>query len=132
MIFENSSLKTLIITNFILSIFSIVLILIFISFWAWTRIQNVRKELRSGKDNSIFPIADKCSLTTGDNSHNNKIEDNGNIFITPVSVSVSPSSLLAKSLTSADFVAKSLLDKKVFAASGQVYKSPSVGLKDLI
>lgn len=123
MIFQNSTLKTLILTNFILTIFLISLILFFMSFWFWTRVQNVRKELRSGKDNSIFPIiSDKPTNLASDKSVKRE----------PTPPSVSPSSCLAQSLTSADFVAKSLLDKKVFAASGHVYKSPSAGLKDLI
>ena len=110
------------------------------SFWFWTRIQNIRRELRNGKNNSIFPIADKtnndlCDKNGSSNGSSGSREGSGNRgdsddFVTPKSVS--PSSLLTKSFTSADFVAKSLLDKKVFAASGQVCKSPSSGLKDLI
>ena len=106
------------------------------SFWFWTRIQNIRRELRNGKNNSIFPIADKTNNDNSDkNDSNGSSGSSGNRgesedFVTPKSVS--PSSLLTKSFTSADFVAKSLLDKKVFVASGQVCKSPSSGLKDLI
>lgn len=104
------------------------------SFWFWSRIKNIRRELLDGKNNSIFPIADKPNDnrdSTSNKDDNKGDRGDGDNIIT--SKSVSPSSLLSKSFTSADFVAKTLLDKKVFAASGQICKSsPSSGLKDLI
>lgn len=113
------SLQTLLITNFILSLLSLSAVLIFMAVWFWKRAQSIRKELRENNQNTntVFPITDKLP---------------DDIPFSPIiPKSTSPSSILAHSLTSADFAAKTLLDKKVFAASGSVNK-PISGLKDLI
>lgn len=105
-------------TNFILSLFSVLAVLIYLLVFFWKRVQKIRKELRE-KPHTIFPIEDK-------------LNNSENIPISPiVQKSATPASLLAHSLTSADFAAKTLLDKKVFAASGTVNKING-GLKDLI
>ena len=122
------SLQTLLFTNLILSLFLILFALVSLSFWFWNRIQNVRRELKGQNNNLIFPISDKPNYPVTPEINSTAIPS-----VAPKSISPSsPSSLLTKSLTSADFAAKSLLDKKVFAASGNVQKSSSAGLKDLI
>lgn len=110
-------LSNILLINLILTILLFSIIILMAGFWIWSQIQGIRSDLRKNHEISkIFPAPH-----TSDKS-----------VVTPPSVpSPKPSSLLSKSTI--DFVtAKSNLDKKVFAVSGNNMKQSAGGLKDLI
>ena len=137
--FSPSDYQNILIANLVLSLLLFSVVLALFVYFAFVKIQGVRKELKAGKlegcGGRVFPLGeDKVDLEKvplpppiqqiSPSSHPEEAT-----FV-PLKSST-PSSLLSKSFTSTDFTSKTLLDKKCFALAGN-QKGFSGGLKELI